>query len=221
MLLVEECDLQSITNEVLEESKGGPKKYMIKGPFIEANRENKNKRVYPGPIVAPQVEAYQTKINENRAVGELEHPSTLEINPKNISHKTTKLAWDGKNIVLGEAEICTTPNGMIVRSLMDSGIKMAVSSRGSGTLKEGVVQKDYKYICNDIVWDPSAPSAFVENILEAQTEWIIENGILLEQEVEDLQEKLKHFRGKDINKVLVSILDEALTKATKKTPIKV
>lgn len=212
MLLIEEVDLDSTINEILVEAQNHRKRYLIRGPFIEANIENKNKRVYPSPIVIPQMELYQEAIRKHRAVGELNHPQSLEINPKNISHKIIKMEWEGKNIVLGEAEISSTPNGMIVRALMDSGIKLAVSSRGSGTLKEGVVQKDYKYICNDIVWDPSASKAFVDNILEHKTEWILENGLLVEHEVENLKAKLANFSHKDINKVITEVFKEALDK---------
>jgi len=138
-LLIEEVDLDLV--ESIVDSKKS--KYSIKGPFIECNLKNRNNRIYPDGVVRPIVENYQKLIKENRAVGELCHPATLEINPKNIAIKTTRLAFDGPNIVLGEAQVCSTPNGMIVRALMDDGIKLAVSSRGSGTLKEGVVQNDF------------------------------------------------------------------------------
>lgn len=212
-LLIEEIDLDLIES-IIEEGKGNPKKYTIRGPFIECNRKNKNNRIYPNPVIAPQVEEYQKMIEAHRAVGELEHPNTMEINPKNISHKVTKLEFVDKNIVLGEATICSTPMGMIVRHLMDDGIKLAVSSRGAGTLKEGIVQSDYKYKCNDIVWDPSAPSAFVEGIMESKTEWLYENGILVEKDIEDLQKKLHSYQKKDINRGIITIFKEALFKAS-------
>lgn len=215
-ILIEEIDLDSMECVVLEETTSGPKVYKIRGPFIEANIKNKNKRIYPSPVVRPQVESYQQVIKNNRAVGELNHPNTLEIDPKNISHKITKLEFVTENIVEGEATISGTPNGMIVKALMDDGIKLGVSSRASGTLKEGIVQKDFKYICNDIVWEPSAPSAFVESVLEADTEWIIENGILVEKELEDLQKRLADFRGEDINKVLLGMFEQAINMAAKR-----
>lgn len=214
-LLIEEIDLDLMESEILEE-KPGSKKYVIKGPFIECNRKNKNSRIYPEGIIIPEVEKYQKLIESHRAVGELEHPNSMEINPKNISHKTTKLEFVDKNIVIGEATICSTPMGMIIKSLMDEGIKLAVSSRGAGTLKEGVVQSDYKYRCNDVVWDPSAPSAFVEGIMEAKSEWVLKNGILLEQELENLQTKLKKFKKKDINEGIIQIFKEALFNASDK-----
>ncbi len=210
--LVEEVDLTLMENTA--DSKKGV--YSIKGPFIECNIENRNKRVYPSDVVKPQISKFQKIIQENRAVGELNHPDTLEINPKNIAIKTTKLDFDGKNIVLGEANVCSTPNGMIIRALMDDGIKLAVSTRGAGTLKEGVVQNDFTYVCQDVVWSPSAPSAFVDNILEAKTEWLVKNGILYEQDIESLQDQLKNFSGKQMATVVGSIFEEALVKAMNK-----
>ena len=210
-LLIEDIDLDSILCEVLIEGK--EKTYSIRGPFIESNVKNKNNRIYPGPVVKPQIEKYQEAIQTNRAVGELNHPTTLEIDPKNISHKITSLAFDGPNIVMGEAKITKTPNGMIVRALMDENVKMGVSSRGAGTLKEGIVQKDYRYVCNDIVWEPSAPSAFVEGILEAKTEWILEEGILKEKEIDSLKNQLTKFGSKSINKVRLDIFAQALEMA--------
>lgn len=212
-LLIEEIDFDSIDCLVLTEQK--EKKYMIRGPFIEANTQNKNKRIYPSPIVRPQVELYQEKIKSGRSAGELNHPNTLEINPENVSHRTVKLEFDGKNIVMGEALIGEKGKGAIVRGLMDLGLKLGVSSRGAGTLKEGVVQKDYKYVCNDIVWEPSAPSAFVEGIIESDTEWIVENGILVEKDIDEIQAQLSDFRQKDINKVMIDILEWAINRAGK------
>lgn len=211
-LLIEEIDID-LLESVVDSKKGI---YKIKGPFIECNTKNYNKRIYPDKVVRPQIENYQKLIKENRAVGELNHPENMEINPKNIAIKITKLDFDGNNIVLGEANVCTTPNGMIIRSLMDDGIKLAVSSRGSGTLKEGVVQSDYFFKCEDVVWDPSAPSAFVDNILEAKTEWVLKNGILYEKEVEDLQSRLKNFKGEDIATVVSNVFLEALNKTMRK-----
>jgi len=215
-LLVEDIDFGMVENSIIQEkAENSPKKYIIKGPFIECNTQNKNKRVYPKQVVMPQVEAYQKFIKENRAVGELNHPNSLEIDPRNISHKTYKLDFLDDNIVIGEALVGDTLQGKQVKALMDMDVKLAVSSRGSGTLKEGVVQKDYRYICNDIVWDPSAPSAFVEGIMEAKTEFVISNGILVERDIEDLQERLKNFNGEKLQKVIVDVFNEAFNKIAK------
>lgn len=190
-ILIEKFDSGLFENKVIEEE-GIAKTYKIVGPFIECNTKNKNERVYPSKIIQPQVEEYQKVIKENRAVGELNHPNTLEIDPKNIAIKIEKLNWCDDNLVMGEARICSTPNGTIIKNLIDDGIKLGVSSRGAGTVKKGIVQSDYRYVANDVVWDPSAPSAFVESVLEATTEWVIdENGLLVERAIENTKNKLK------------------------------
>jgi len=214
--LVEEVDLNLIESSILSEGK--KKEYVIRGPFMECNIKNRNQRIYPSKVVRKPVESYQQIINEQRAVGELDHPDgTLEINPKNISHKITELKWEGDNVILGEAKICSTPNGMIVRSLMDDGIKLGVSSRGAGSLKEGIVQNDFRLVTPaDIVWTPSAPHAFVENILEAKTEWALENGILIERDVDDYKARLEDFKGEKLDNVLLDIFTEAFDRASRR-----
>ncbi len=213
-LLIEDADFDAIENTILTEGTSTPS-YKIRGPFIEMNIQNKNRRMYPKPVVEPQVALYQKLIEKNRAVGELEHPQTLEINPERIAIKTTKLQFDGENIVIGEANVCSTPKGMIIRALMDDGIQMAVSSRGSGTLSEGVVQNDYKYICNDVVWEPSAPSAFVEGILEseAKTEWILKEGVLVEQQIEKLKQQKSKISKLDLKEGIIRLFESSLDMA--------
>ena len=214
-ILVEEFHPGLFENLISEDSTR-EKTYKIAGPFLECNIKNKNRRVYPDAVVKPQIELYQEKIKLNRSVGELNHPNTLEINPKNIALKIEKLAFETDNIVLGDAKVCSTPNGMIVRALIDDGIKLGVSSRGAGTVKNGVVQNDYKYIGNDIVWDPSAPTAFVEGIIEAKTEWVLENNILIEKDIEDIKLKLANIGKQDINNVLEQIFRETFKKISSK-----
>lgn len=211
-LLIEKIDIDLMESSILEEGK--IKKYLIKGPFIETQIKNKNRRIYPRPVVEPIVESYKKVIELNRAVGELNHPDSLEINPERICLKIEKFDWDtsNSNVVLGEAKIVSTPKGMIVRALMDDGIKLAVSSRGSGTLKEGIVQKDFRFIAEDIVWEPSAPNCFVDNILESKTEWILEKGILVEKDIEDIKLKLKNLGKQKVQDVLISIFEQALNK---------
>jgi hypothetical protein len=198
--LIESVENSLVENSILEENKA--KKYFVKGPFLEANVKNRNNRIYPQAIIEKSVNDYQSVIKENRVVGELNHPEgRLEIDPTEIAIKITELNMD-KNIALGSAEVLTTPKGMIVRSLMDSNVKLGISSRGYGSLKESVVQSDYKFICMDLVMNPSAHAAWVDNVLEAKTEWVIENGILVEKEVEILENRLKNFNGKKVEDVL-------------------
>ena len=178
---------------ITEAKEGGGKNYKIKGIFLQADIKNRNGRVYPMEILEKEVSRYNKKfINENRAYGELGHPEGPTVNLERVSHMVTELYPDGKNFI-GEAKIMDTPMGKIVKSLMDEGGKLGVSSRGMGSLnqKNGVnyVRDDfYLATAADIVADPSAPNAFVEGIMEGK-EWVWNNGALIEAELVELRRK--------------------------------
>jgi hypothetical protein len=178
---------------ITEAKEGGGKNYKIKGIFLQADIKNRNGRVYPMEILEKEVSRYNKKfINENRAYGELGHPEGPTVNLERVSHMVTELYPDGKNFI-GEAKIMDTPMGKIVKSLMDEGGKLGVSSRGMGSLnqKNGVnyVRDDfYLATAADIVADPSAPNAFVEGIMEGK-EWVWNNGALVEAELVELRRK--------------------------------
>ena len=185
-------DVQYIT----EEKEGGGKNYKIKGVFLQADIKNRNGRIYPMEILEPEVKKYNENfIEQKRAYGELGHPDGPTVNLERASHITTSLKKDGKNF-LGEAKILETPMGKIVKSLMDEGCKLGVSSRGMGSVsktpgQEGanVVQSDfYLATAADIVADPSAPNAFVEGVVEGK-EWVWNNGALLESHLVELKQQ--------------------------------
>ena len=184
-------DVQYIT----EEQGNGKKSYKIKGIFMQAGIKNKNGRVYPEEILTKEVARYNKEfINENRAYGELGHPEGPTINLERASHMITALYADGQNFI-GEAKILATPMGEIVKTLMDEGAKLGVSSRGMGSLetkKDGAsyVRDDfYLATAADIVSDPSAPSAFVEGIMEGK-EWVWNHGALMEAELVGMKERI-------------------------------
>ena len=177
---------------ITEEKENGKKDYKIKGIFMQADIKNKNGRVYPMEILNKEVKRYNKEfINEKRAYGELGHPEGPTINLERASHMITALYPDGKNFI-GEAKILATPMGEIVKTLMDEGAKLGVSSRGMGSLEQkkdgsNYVRNDfYLATAADIVSDPSAPSAFVEGIMEGK-EWVWDNGILKESKVAKYQ----------------------------------
>ena len=178
---------------ITEDKQGGGKNYKIKGIFLQADIKNRNGRVYPMEVLEKEVNRYNKKfINENRAYGELGHPEGPTVNLERVSHMVTELYPDGKNFI-GEAKIMETPMGKIVKSLMNEGGKLGVSSRGMGSLdqKNGAnyVRDDfYLATAADIVADPSAPNAFVEGIMEGK-EWVLNNGALLEAELVELKRK--------------------------------
>ena len=179
---------------ITEQKEGGKKKYKIKGIFMQADIKNRNGRIYPMEVLQKEVQRYnKDQINENRAYGELGHPEGPTINLERASHMITALYPDGKNFI-GEAKILETPMGGIVKSLMDEGAKLGVSSRGMGSLdqKNGAnyVRNDfYLATAADIVADPSAPNAFVEGIMEGK-EWVWNNGAILESEVADMKKRI-------------------------------
>ena len=168
MKLITECS-QDV--EYIVEGKN--KQQYIKGIFMQSDIQNQNGRVYPFSILQKEVKNYNNKfVKESRALGELGHPSGPTINLDRVSHIITELYEDGKNFI-GKAKIMDTPNGKIVKNLIESGVRLGVSSRGLGSVKSnksGVneVQKDFVLSTVDIVSDPSAPEAFVNGIMEGR-----------------------------------------------------
>lgn len=178
-----------------EEQEDGKKSYKIKGIFMQADLKNRNGRIYPMEILQKEVNRYNKEyIKENRAFGELGHPDGPTVNLERASHMITALYPDGKNFI-GEAKILSTPMGNIVKNLMDEGAKLGVSSRGMGSLdqKNGAnyVRNDfYLATAADIVADPSAPSAFVEGIMEGK-EWVWDHGTLVEAELAQAKRRIE------------------------------
>ena len=180
---------------LIESKDNGKKDYFIEGVFMQADIKNRNGRVYPKEIMDKEVKRYIKEfVNEQRAFGELGHPEGPTINLDKVSHMITELNEDGANWV-GKAKILSTPNGEIVKNLIDDGAKLGVSSRGLGSLEQKsdaqYVKSDFQLAtAGDIVADPSAPDAFVDGIMEG-VEWIMDNGILKRQEMEDMREVLR------------------------------
>ena len=138
----------------------------LTGVIQRAKEPNGNNRVYSEEILRREIENYQQLIQENRALGELDHPEDSVINLKNVSHTMVKVWWDGNN-VMGKAKILNTPSGKILQSLVESGIKLGISSRGMGSVSEGtdgrtVVEDDFNLICFDFVSEPSTRGAFMD-----------------------------------------------------------
>jgi len=216
-IITEECDLDSITNDVIEEASDHPggkkeKSYFIQGPYLQAEVKNGNGRTYPQKVLESQVKTFQEqRIAHNRAMGELGHPSTTEINLDRVSHLIKELKMEG-NDGIGKSLVMDTPMGRIAKSLIDAGVKLGVSTRGVGTLKENVVQNDFRLITVDIVADPSAPNAFVDGIMEATKEWVLKDGILTEREIDDIESQLITFNEKDVKEVTAKVFKDFLDK---------
>ena len=189
---------------ITEQNEDGKKNFKLKGIFMQAEIKNRNGRVYPFEVLDKEVKRYSKEfIEQNRAYGELGHPDGPTVNLDKVSHMVTSLKPDGKNFI-GEAKVMSTPMGNIVKNIMDDGGKLAVSSRGMGSLesKNGAnYVKDDFYLATaaDIVADPSAPNAFVDGIMEGK-EWVWNNGLLQEQEVAEIKNEMeRNIRSKKAN----------------------
>jgi len=139
-------------------------KIVMKGILQKADTLNQNGRIYPRDILEREVRNYQKFILERRSLGELDHPDTSVVNLKNSSHLITEAKMEG-DVVYGTVEILNTPSGLILQSLVESGVKLGISSRGVGSTKKEqdyhVVQDDFQLICWDYVSEPSTPGAFM------------------------------------------------------------
>ena len=142
-------------------SEGG---MILSGVMQKADTQNGNGRVYPSRVLMREVENYKKLVKERRALGELDHPDDSVINLKNASHMVTDVWFEGKN-VMGKVQVLNTPSGNILRSLVESGVKLGISSRGMGSVSENngqtMVEDDFQLICFDFVSEPSTPGAFM------------------------------------------------------------
>lgn len=139
-------------------------KVVMRGILQKADTLNQNGRIYPMAVLEREVRNYQKFIAENRALGELDHPDSSVVNLKNVSH-VIKEAYLDKGVVYGTVELLDTPSGKILQSLVESGVKLGISSRGVGSVKKQgdyhIVQDDFQLICWDYVSEPSTPGAFM------------------------------------------------------------
>lgn len=205
--------------EVITEAKDdGKKNYFIEGIFMQGDIKNRNGRIYPSKTLETEMGRYQKEfIETKRALGELGHPDGPQINGDRVSHLITEMRRDG-NDFYGKAKILSTPMGEIVKSLLDEGVKIGVSTRGLGSVKAGrdgvmEVQKDFHLSTVDIVTDPSAPNAFVNGIMEnVEYYYDIALGNWRAQEaIENIQEEVE----KKINRVVRTIDEETATRMFK------
>jgi len=210
--------IKEITESVqyLTEEKDGKKSLFIEGPFLVAERQNKNKRLYEYNTLKKEVDRYtQEYINKNRAFGELGHPDSPTINLDRVSHMVTGLREDGTQWV-GKAKILDTPMGNIARNLIEGGAMLGVSSRGMGSLKMvngvNVVQPDfYLATAADIVADPSAPGAFVQGIMEGK-EWMLVDGKWTEVHLQEAKKEIRKASRKQIEQVSLQIFENFIKK---------
>jgi len=206
-----EDNIQTLT----EDAGGGKKNYYIRGIFMQSEQVNKNGRIYPSAIMEREVEKYNNDyIKTNRSLGELGHPQGPSLNLDRISHLIKEMKMDG-NTVYGKAKILDTPYGNIVKNLIDEGVRLGVSSRGMGSLKQvnGVneVQDDFNLATVDIVADPSAPNAFVNGIMEGK-EWVWNNGVLAERHIASYKNTIKKASSRELEEAKLEVFRDFISK---------
>jgi hypothetical protein len=206
MKLIAEYTDQSL--EILTEADEatGKKKYAIEGIFMQAEQKNRNGRIYPKQVLLGAVNKYVSEqVSKDRAVGELNHPEGPTVNLDKVSHKIESLVWEGNDVV-GKATILDTPMGQIVKGLLDGEVNLGVSTRGMGSLMNSngamIVKDDFLLNAVDIVQDPSAPSAFVNGVMEG-VEWVWNNGIIEQRTIEKIETEIKKASRTDLYEVQV------------------
>jgi hypothetical protein len=214
--------------QIIQEENDPKKSLHISGIFMQSDIKNRNGRVYPKAIMEKEVNRYiNTHVKNNRALGELSHPQSPKINEDRVSHMITELKQDGSDFV-GKAKILSTPMGNIARALIEDGVKIGVSSRGLGSLKEknGVneVQSDFHLASIDIVTDPSGPNCFVNGIMEGVDFWYDPSkGIWRQSEVEPIiqfveetKTQIKKMSRREISEGKIDFLQRYLEKLSNK-----
>ena len=203
----------------LTEGEKGDKKYIIEGIFMQAEQKNRNGRIYPKAVLESAVDRYVKEyVSKARALGELNHPEGPAINLDKVSHRITDLRWD-KNDVYGKALILDTPMGNIAKGLLAGGCQLGVSSRGMGSVSqtEGVskVNDDFVLATVDIVQDPSAPSAFVNGIMEG-VEYFYKGNEIVAVAAEQAVKKIKKLNKKQLVEQQAKIFKDFLTEISVK-----
>lgn len=209
-----------------ETSEHEPKQYFIEGIFMQGDIKNRNGRIYPATILEKEMMRYDDQfIKTKRALGELGHPDGPQINGDRVSHLITGMKREGSNFV-GKAKILSTPMGNIVKTFIDEGVKVGVSTRGLGSVKptkEGImeVQNDFHLATVDIVTDPSGPNCFVNGIME-NTEYFydIVSGTwraqqMIEEAVKEVKKTYKRTERK-IDEAFAARLFESFVRSLKK-----
>lgn len=211
-LLIEGVGVDDIETLIESHKETKEKEYKIRGPFIMCEQKNRNGRIYPMEVVEPEVGRYIIdKVNTFSAYGNADHPDnnpTLKLMDAAIV--TTKLVKDG-NLFIGEAKILSTPSGRVLRNLMDDGCRLAVSTRGLGSLQNGYVTNNFRLLATDAVADPSAIVAVVESIVEG-VEYIISGDQLVAVNVDKFKTELSKNGTRNLANDLHKFLESLKTK---------
>ena len=207
MKLIAENEVNNIISVNEAKDASGEKSMFIEGVFAQAEKQNRNKRIYPKKVLDEAVKTYIADyVSKSKAIGELNHPAQFAPNPERACILIKELVWDG-NDVLGKAKVLSTPQGEIVKALLRDGVQLGVSTRGMGSLEEKgaetIVKNDYVISAIDVVSNPSGIDCWVDGVLE-NVEYYWKNGVLVEATAE---EYLRHKRASD-----ASVLKEDFAK---------
>lgn len=204
--------------EVLTEStKEGKKNYYIHGIFMQAEKGNRNGRMYPKNVMESAVNKYVNEfVAKNRAVGTLGHEDTPKVSENKISHLITDLRMEG-NDVYGKAKVLETVAGKELQALIEGGVSFGCSSRALGSLKEGenglkIVQDDFVISTVDAVLQPSGIDCWVDGIMEGADWLYIEGKGWVQQYIEESQKTIKKTSSKDIERVALTIFENYINK---------
>ena len=195
---------EDISTSIIEEAEG-TKSTFIEGIFAQAELPNRNHRVYPKRVLESAIDSYQELVKANRALGELNHPTTPTVDPERACIKIEKLAWDGNNVI-GKARVLSTPKGKLLEALIRDKVQLGVSTRGLGSVHRSkfknedvsMVGDDYQIRAIDVVHNPSGIDCFVDGILE-NVEFYYNNGVLCEREIELIESNIKK---NDVNAIM-------------------
>jgi len=204
-LLVEKPSLEDNFEYIVEESnRNAPSTLFIKGPYMMAEGVNKNKRMYPIDELRSEVQRYNEEmVKPGRAMGELNHPASADVDLERACHIVTEL-YEDNNVFYGKSKVLTTPCGQIVRSLVNDGVKVGMSSRALGTLEEGRghnVVRNMKLVAVDCVADPSYPKAFVNGILESK-QWVLADSGKFEEVYDNFAKAIATLPRKNVDAYL-------------------
>ena len=206
-LVVEKPDTGDEFEYIEEETnRNEPSNLYIKGPYMMAEGVNRNNRLYPIEELQREVKRYNEEmVIPGRAMGELNHPTSADVDLERACHIVSEITQDG-NIFYGKSKVLTTPCGHIVRSLINDGVKVGMSSRALGTLEEGSdhnIVKNMKLVAVDCVADPSYPKAFVNGILESK-QWVLAEDGKYEEHYDNLAKSLVNMPKKDVESFLTN-----------------
>ena len=191
LLLREQVDFADV-RLLTEADASGNKSLFMAGIFAQAEKKNRNGRIYPKAVMEKSINDYiENHVKKKRALGEISHPENRpQVKPELASHLITELRFDG-NDVYGKAKVLETPQGMVLAGLLNGGVQMGVSTRGLGTVVEKsgstFVNPDYVIVAVDSVCDPSGIDCFVDAVNESQEWLVLDDGRVIEK----MQQEIK------------------------------